>query len=75
MRNKVWLGFMTVMLVAGLWLAPVRHVTAQEEAETTEEQPQGAGPIILLMGIGALGLVGAYYAAQQASGTNKKEVE
>jgi len=77
MRKSVWLVLVAGLLVAGLWLAPVRIVTAQETAETAEtenEGAQGAGPFILLIGIGALAMVGAIYASQQASSA-KKEVE
>lgn len=52
-----------LLLMGGLWLAPVHSTYAQEEeaAETDEVNPRGPGTVILLVGVGAVILVGLAY--------------
>jgi hypothetical protein len=53
-----------MLLMGALWLAPVQGVTAQAEEEVSESDeisPRGPGTVILLVGVGAVVVVGLAY--------------
>ena len=66
--------FATVLIIIGGGLfAITAPVYAQEGASSqTNQGPAGIGILILLMGIGAIVLVGAVYAAQMAGDRDKE---
>lgn len=68
-----WLIITLTVLVVGCYFAPVGVVSAAEGETASEEteNPQGAGVIILMVGLVAIGGVGAYYASQQSSSTQE----
>ena len=64
MIRRITLISSLMILMGALWLAPVQGVTAQEEeavSESDEINPRGPGTVILLVGIGAVVLVGLAY--------------
>ena len=56
-----------LLLMGGLWLAPVHSTYAQEDevSESEEISPRGPGMVILLVGVGAVFLVGLAYWTRQ----------
>ena len=63
MTRRLTLIAALLLLMGGLWLAPMNSTFAQEEetAESEEVSPRGPGTVILLVGVGAVILVGLAY--------------
>lgn len=76
MRNRSLLLLVSLLLAGGLLWLPATSSYAQEDhatvevAETERESPAGPGLIILLVGLGALSLVGLATMARQSSDQN-----
>ncbi len=74
MKNRFWLILIGLLLVGGLWMTSVKMVSAQEEAthevtEATSEEAEntnaGPGAFIILVGLGAVLIIGLTYMARQ----------
>lgn len=76
MKNRFWLILMGLLLVGGLWMTSVKLVSAQEEAtqevteatsevEEAENTNAGPGAFIILVGLGAVLIIGLTYMARQ----------
>lgn len=68
MSKRITLLLIALFLIGILWAAPLRITWAQENnGETAEESenPQGAGPFILMVGIGVLVWVGFMYMSRR----------
>lgn len=68
MYKRILLIAFSLLLVSALWLAPVHSVVAQEDtaaAEVEESDASGPGVVILLVGLGAVLLVGFAYSSRQ----------
>lgn len=72
MIRRITLIAALLLLMSGLWLAPAQGVYAQEEevSESDEVSPRGPGTVILLVGVGAVILVGLAYWTRQDSNTS-----
>ena len=77
MSKRITLLLIALFLISVLWTAPLRITWAQENnTETAEESenPQGAGPVILMVGIAALVIVGFAYMSRR-DGQNDQTAE
>ena len=63
MIKRIALVSALLLLMGGLWLAPIQGVYAEgdEVSESEEINPRGPGTVILLVGVGAVILVGLAY--------------
>jgi|GEM_PF-6897394 len=75
-KTRMVLRIAALALIAALWVTPVYSVSAAEEGDSYGESeggtPQGAGAIILMVGLGSVGLVGFMYSSRQ---TNEEATE
>ncbi|MBZ0308499.1 MAG: hypothetical protein K8I82_20705 [Anaerolineae bacterium] len=78
MKNRFWLILIGLLLAGSLWMVSINAVSAQEEEATqevveaaAEEENTNAGPgaFIILLGLGAVLLVGFTYMARQNNNT------
>lgn len=75
MKNRFWLILMGLLLVGGLWMVSINSASAQEEeatqevTETLSEEAEntnaGPGAFIILVGLGAVLIIGLTYMARQ----------
>lgn len=66
------------LLMAALWLSPLQALHAAEDPEATTEttettNPRGPGAVILMLGLGAVVLVGGAYVGGQSKQTPSNE--
>lgn len=74
MSKRTWLLLIGLLLLGSLYLTPIHTTFAAEDdttAETEEGSSRGAGAVILMIGLAAIGVVGFAYAARQRSDSSE----
>lgn len=77
MSKRLMFIIIGLMVIGGLWLAPVNLVTAQEvteeahaeEVAAEEVGARGPGAVIIMVGLAAIFMVGFVYISRQENGS------